>query len=126
MTKILIAEDEEDIRDLIHFNLFKEKFETIVCADGEAALQKIRETKPDLCLLDIMMPKVDGVEVCRIIRSKREFDEMGVVMLTAKGTEAFRYDYKNNLVRYMNTGNNTDMYYAYDIGRRWALFSGRF
>lgn len=85
--KILIAEDEEDIRELIHFNLFKEKFSVETAANGAEALKKAHENKPDIMLLDIMMPEVDGLEVCRTIRADQNFDNTGIVMLTAKGDE---------------------------------------
>ncbi len=85
--KILIAEDEEDIRELIHFNLFKEKFNVETAANGAEALAKAKADKPDLMLLDIMMPEMDGLEVCRLIREDSSFNNTGVVMLTAKGDE---------------------------------------
>lgn len=85
--KILIAEDEEDIRELIHFNLFKEKFSVETASNGVEALAKAKEMKPDLMLLDIMMPEMDGLEVCRLVREDRNFDNTGIVILTAKGDE---------------------------------------
>ena len=85
--KILIAEDEEDIRELIHFNLFKEKFTVETASNGAEALLKAKEIRPDIMLLDIMMPEVDGLEVCRMIRADQNFDNTGIVMLTAKGDE---------------------------------------
>lgn len=84
---IVVAEDEADIRDLIHFNLFKENFEVSLAEDGEAALKLILEKKPDIALLDIMMPKKDGISLCQEIRASKEVDNMGLIMLTAKGTE---------------------------------------
>ena len=86
-TKILIAEDEEDIRELIHFNLFKEKFIVETACNGAEALEKSKAFKPDLMLLDIMMPEMDGLEVCRLVRSDSSFDDTGIVMLSAKGDE---------------------------------------
>ncbi len=85
--KILIAEDEEDIRELIHFNLFKEKFSVETASNGAEALEKAKQIRPDLMLLDIMMPEMDGLEVCRLIRADRNFDNTGIVILTAKGDE---------------------------------------
>ncbi len=85
--KILIAEDEEDIRELIHFNLFKEKFKVETAANGAEALAKAKEIKPHLILLDIMMPEMDGLEVCRLVREDASFNDTGIVMLTAKGDE---------------------------------------
>ncbi|MCB0422967.1 MAG: response regulator [Bdellovibrionales bacterium] len=86
--KIVVAEDELDIRELIHFNLFKENYEVKLAGNGNEALQLIRETKPDLALLDIMMPGKDGVEVCRQVRSDDLLGKTRIIMLTAKGTEA--------------------------------------
>jgi two-component system alkaline phosphatase synthesis response regulator PhoP len=85
--KILVAEDEEDIRELIHFNLFKEKFNVETAADGAEALEKANSFRPDLVLLDIMMPKMDGLEVCRLMREDTNFQNTGIIMLTAKGDE---------------------------------------
>ncbi|WP_203248291.1 response regulator YycF [Sporosarcina beigongshangi] len=81
---ILIVDDEKPIADILEFNLKKEGF-TVFCAyDGEEALEKAEEVKPDLMLLDIMLPKRDGMEVCREIRKKYDFP---IIMLTAKDSE---------------------------------------
>lgn len=85
--KILVAEDEEDIRELIHFNLFKEKFNVETAANGAEALEKAKTFRPDLVLLDIMMPEMDGLEVCRLLREDTNFQNTGIIMLTAKGDE---------------------------------------
>ena len=81
---ILIVDDEKPIADILEFNLKKEGF-TVFCAyDGDEALDKVEEVKPDLLLLDIMLPKRDGMEVCREIRKKYDFP---IIMLTAKDSE---------------------------------------
>ena len=81
---VLIVEDEKNIVDIIAFNLKKEGYTVITAADGEEGVQKAMEENPDLILLDIMMPKMDGFEVCQHIR---EFSNMPIVMLTAKGDD---------------------------------------
>lgn len=85
--KIVVAEDEEDIRNLIHFNLFKEKYDVHLAADGEIALDTINQVKPDLILLDLMLPKLDGVSICQKIRENASLNESKIIMLTAKSTE---------------------------------------
>ena len=81
---ILVVDDEKPIADMSQFNLIKEGY-TVICAyDGEEALEKVEEQQPDLMLLDIMLPKRDGMEVCREIRKKYDFP---IIMLTAKGSE---------------------------------------
>ncbi|MCZ2259055.1 response regulator YycF [Sporosarcina sp. G11-34] len=81
---VLIVDDEKPIADILEFNLKKEGF-TVHCAyDGEEALEKVEEVKPDIMLLDIMLPKVDGMEVCREVRKKYDFP---IIMLTAKDSE---------------------------------------
>ena len=83
--KILIVEDEADIRDLIHFNLFKEKFDVEICADGISAMDKFNQFKPDLVLLDLMLPGRSGLEICREI--KKTASDCFVLMVTARGEE---------------------------------------
>ncbi|MFC7687749.1 response regulator YycF [Ureibacillus sp. GCM10028918] len=85
MTKtILICDDEKPIADILQFNLVKEGYQVICAYDGDEALEKVEESQPDLMLLDIMLPKRDGMEVCREIRKKYDFP---IIMLTAKGSE---------------------------------------
>ncbi|TCP23437.1 two-component system response regulator VicR [Scopulibacillus darangshiensis] len=82
--KILVVDDEQPIADILQFNLEKEGFEVIVAYDGEEALQKAEEEKPDMILLDVMLPVKDGMEVCRELR--KTYD-MPIIMLTAKDSE---------------------------------------
>jgi len=88
--KVLIVEDEKEIRDLLAHYLRKEGFAPILAADGEAALSAARREKPDLILLDILLPKADGLEVLRAVRSDADLARTPVVMLTAKGDETDR------------------------------------
>ena len=84
MTKILIVEDEESVLDPLELLLAKEGFLIETARDGKEALEKFAKTTPDLILLDLMLPKVSGTEVCRQIRSK---SQVPIIMLTAKDTE---------------------------------------
>lgn len=86
MAKILIVDDEADVVRLIQFRLEKEGFEVISCGDGQTAIKMAEEEKPDLVILDIMMPLMDGMEVLRQIRSRRLTSRIPVIMLTAKTT----------------------------------------
>ena len=82
--KILIVDDEKNIVDIISFNLKKEGYEVFVAYNGEEAVRKNEEETPDLILLDIMMPKVDGYEACKKIREKYDTP---IIMLTARAEE---------------------------------------
>lgn len=83
--KILVVDDEKPIVRLVTFNLEKEGYQTLLAYDGEEALQVIQNEKPDLVVLDIMLPRLDGLEVCRQIRQKHI--STAVIMLTAKDQE---------------------------------------
>ncbi len=87
---ILVVEDEKEIQDLLAHYLHKEGFTPILASDGETAILKARREKPDLVLLDILLPKADGLEVLRAIRSDDTISRTPVVMLTAKGDETDR------------------------------------
>ncbi|MDR1568333.1 MAG: response regulator YycF [Streptococcaceae bacterium] len=84
MKKILIVEDEKPISDIVKFNLTKEGYETVTAFDGEEAIQKFNEENPDLVLLDLMLPKVDGLEVAREIRKTHNTP---IIMVSAKDSE---------------------------------------
>ncbi len=90
MRTILVVEDEKEIRDLLAHYLRREGFAPILADDGETGLAKIRREKPDLVLLDILLPNADGLEVLRSVRSTPEIANTPVVMLTAKGDETDR------------------------------------
>lgn len=85
---ILLVEDEEDILALMHYNLMREGFRVSLAMTGEEGLAAIREDPPDLVVLDLMLPNMDGLEVCRAIKSTPEYRNMAVVMVTARGEEA--------------------------------------
>ena len=85
--KILIVEDEKDIRDLITYALQAKGYETISADDGEKALKMLKENKPDLVILDWMLPSVSGLEICRNIRRDENIKNIPIIMLTAKITE---------------------------------------
>ncbi len=85
--KILIADDEKDIVDLVKYNLEKEGYKCYVAYDGEEAVEKAKNKKPDLILLDIMMPKMDGIEACRRIRETEGLEDVFVSFLTARSEE---------------------------------------
>jgi two-component system, OmpR family, alkaline phosphatase synthesis response regulator PhoP len=86
--KVLIADDEPDIVEIISYNLTKEGYETYSVKNGIEALDKINAIKPDLVILDIMMPKMNGVEVCQTLRAKPEFNDTLIIFLTALSDEA--------------------------------------
>lgn len=87
MKKIYIIEDDEEIRGLLEFNLKKQGYEVASAPDGREALYMLPAEKPDLILLDIMLPEVDGYDVCRTIRGWDEFKKTPIIMLTAKSDE---------------------------------------
>ncbi len=94
---ILVMEDEDALSTLLQYNLEKEGYEVAVAQDGEEGWLMIEERQPDLVLLDWMLPKLSGIEVCRRIRSKSETRNLPVIMLTARGEETDR-------VRGLDTG----------------------
>ena len=89
-TKILIVEDEEALATLLEYNLGKEGFDATLAGDGEEALLKIVEDAPDLVILDWMLPKVSGIEVCRRLRARSQTRNLPIIMLTARAEEADR------------------------------------
>jgi two-component system, OmpR family, alkaline phosphatase synthesis response regulator PhoP len=86
--RILVVEDEEDIAELVRYNLSKEGYQVTCVGAGEPALKQARELNPDLILLDLMLPGIDGLDVCREIKRSRETRHIHIVMLTAKGEES--------------------------------------
>lgn len=87
MAKILVVDDEEPIQELLRFNLEKEGYIVRVAKDGQEALQDVENDQPDLLVLDLMLPGMDGLEVCRKLRSNPKFQQIPIIMLTAKGEE---------------------------------------
>lgn len=88
LKKVLIVDDEADILEIISYNLIKEGYEIITAKNGIEALEKVRPFKPNLVILDIMMPKMSGVEVCKILRSKPEYNDTLIIFLTALNDES--------------------------------------
>ncbi len=86
--KILIIDDEKDIIKLISYNLEKEGYRIISALDGERGLEIIFKEKPDLIILDLMLPGLDGLELCKILKRNEETSSIPIIMLTAKGEEA--------------------------------------
>ncbi len=88
--KILVVDDEPDALELIGFNLRTAGYEVITAEDGNAALKKARAALPDLILLDLMIPEVDGLEVCKILRRDAQTSGIPIIMVTAKAAELDR------------------------------------
>jgi two-component system alkaline phosphatase synthesis response regulator PhoP len=86
--KILIADDEPDILEIVHYNLKQEGYEVYTAKDGDDALVKAKQLHPDLIILDIMMPKKTGVEVCAILRTQPAFKDTLIIFLTALSDES--------------------------------------
>ena len=89
-SRILVVEDESDLSELIAFNLRDAGHSVVTTASGSAALAEIRRAKPDLVLLDVMLPDITGLEVCRRLRRNTDTIRLPVIMLTAKGSEVDR------------------------------------
>jgi two-component system phosphate regulon response regulator PhoB len=85
---VLIVDDEEDILELLEYNLAKEGYRVLRVATGEAALEATRKGRPDLVILDLMLPGVSGLEVCKGLKRDARTKDIPIVMLTAKGEEA--------------------------------------
>jgi phosphate regulon transcriptional regulator PhoB len=81
---ILVVDDEKDIVELVAFNLAREGYQITKAYDGDQALRYIRENQPDLVILDLMLPGIDGIEICRYIRKNTLTEKLPVIMLTAK------------------------------------------
>ena len=87
---IIIAEDEPAVSELLRYNLEAQGYETAIARDGDEALLLIEERTPDLILLDWMLPRVSGIEICRHVRSRTDLANLPIIMLTAKTEEADR------------------------------------
>jgi len=95
--RILVVDDEIYIVHILDFSLGMEGYEVITALDGEEALKKIKDNKPDLIVLDIMMPKMDGYETCKVLKSNEDTKDIPIILLSAKGR-------------------NVDMQTGYDVG----------
>src|SRR6266478_8352528 len=89
-SRVLIVEDERDIRDLLVLHLQRDGFEVTSAGSGEEALAQVRQSPPDLLVLDLMLPAMGGLEVCRRLRQEQATATLPIVMLTAKGDEVDR------------------------------------
>ncbi|GIJ52235.1 hypothetical protein Val02_91210 [Virgisporangium aliadipatigenens] len=87
MTAILIADDDEDIRDLVAFKLEAAGFDVTAVDNGLAALSEARVSPPDLVVLDVMMPGLSGIDVCRQLRAERSTAHLPIILLTARAQE---------------------------------------
>jgi two-component system, OmpR family, alkaline phosphatase synthesis response regulator PhoP len=87
MTKILVIDDEKDIVELISYNLEKEGFSIIKAYDGEAAIRLVKLQKPDLLILDLMLPRMSGIDVCKAVRNNPDTTNLPIIMVTAKVDE---------------------------------------
>ncbi len=87
MTKVMVVEDEYALALLLKYNLEKEGYDVIIEADGSKVIDRIAEHCPSLILLDWMLPKMSGVEICKLIRTKPDIKNIPIIMLTAKGQE---------------------------------------
>lgn len=85
---VLVVEDDADIREVQEYNLQREGYDVLTAGDGDEALETVRERRPDLVLLDLMLPGMDGVEVCREMRASESTESIPVIMVTAKDTES--------------------------------------
>jgi two-component system alkaline phosphatase synthesis response regulator PhoP len=85
---ILVIEDDDDILELLSYNLEREGFAVLRAETGEAGLQVLADTEPDLILLDLMLPQMDGLEVCRQVRADKQRQTIPIIMITAKGEES--------------------------------------
>jgi len=83
--RILVVDDEIYIVHILDFSLGMEGYEVVTALDGEQALERVAEQKPDLIVLDIMMPKLDGYETCKVLKSREETRDIPVILLSAKG-----------------------------------------
>ncbi|TWJ16874.1 response regulator [Geobacter argillaceus] len=88
--KIVIIEDERDLAELLAFNLEKEGFQTSIALDGKAGLERVTSELPDLVILDLMLPEMNGTEVCKLLRKQSSTVGIPIIMLTARGEEIDR------------------------------------
>ncbi len=87
---VLVIEDEKNIAELVKYNLEQEKFSVIWASTGDAGLEQARKNKPDLIILDLMLPGISGLEICKILKQKDSTSSTPIIMLTAKTQEADR------------------------------------
>src|SRR5271163_1145912 len=90
MKRVLLIEDDRDIVELVRYNLEREGFQVAAATDGATGLAQLRKAPPDLLLLDLMLPKLSGLEICKEIRRDQSLNRLPILMLTARGEEADR------------------------------------
>ena len=90
MKRVLLVEDDKDIVELVRYNLEKEGYQFFSAGDGATGLAQVRKTPPDLLLLDLMLPKISGLDICKEIRKDASLNRLPILILTAKGEEADR------------------------------------
>ena len=90
MKRVLVIEDDKDIIELVKYNLEKDGFQVAASVDGATGLAQVRKTPPDLLILDLMLPKLSGLEICKEVRKDVSLNRLPVLILTAKGEEADR------------------------------------
>src|SRR5499427_5351583 len=90
MKRVFIIEDDRDIVELVRYNLANEGFQVAAAHDGVTGLATVKKTPPDILLLDLMLPKLSGLEICREIRRDEALNRLPILMLTARGEEADR------------------------------------
>lgn len=90
MKKVLLIEDDRDIVELVRYNLEREGFQVTAATDGGSGLAQTRKTPPDILLLDLMLPKLSGLEICKEVRRDQSLNRLPILMLTARGEEADR------------------------------------
>ncbi|MHB8755871.1 MAG: response regulator [Candidatus Acidiferrales bacterium] len=89
-SRILIIEDDKDIVELVRYNLEKDSFQVAACGDGVTGLAQLKKSSPDMLILDLMLPKLSGLEICKEIRRDDKLNRLPILMLTARGEEADR------------------------------------
>jgi two-component system, OmpR family, phosphate regulon response regulator PhoB len=90
MKRVLLIEDDRDIVELVRYNLEREGFQVAAATDGASGLAQVRKTPPDILLLDLMLPKLSGLDICKEIRRDTSLNRLPILMLTARGEEADR------------------------------------
>jgi two-component system phosphate regulon response regulator PhoB len=90
MKRVLIIEDDKDIVELVRYNLEKDGYQVISSGDGATGLAQLRKSSPDILILDLMLPKISGLEICKEIRRDAALNRLPILMLTARGEEADR------------------------------------
>lgn len=91
-TKVLVVEDDRALSDILHYNLQNEGFSVFLAYDGREGIEQARLKLPDIIILDLMLPSVSGMNVCRLLRKLKETKDVGILMLTAKGEDIDQID----------------------------------